>query len=411
MATLINERRMVDDTLFNYEKKFHSPMSRFIDKTPTFTTYFHIADEATTTEEGFNDVNDLLGQNSPMRYKRILDFPIYGLDQVVLALEDTEQGLDRSYEGEATLINSTIVPHQNDFFMIPALHDFFIFRVVSVNNDHIMEDNYHQISFALEYVDREKTTYLNRQSIEEYRCVMENIGTEKKCIIRSDVYQKVEEANRLYDDIASTYKSVFYSERYNCFLGELSGPCHVLYDPLQVEFILRHDLFNRKNQLEALIPTMHFTDSKRSIKYERSIYRFFERRDLRLLSPFKFNMFLGFNNPETGFARYFDKTVQIANIPSSQCLDDTAMQIFSNEYVEAMKVHGPVETKYGRFLEEYIWNDNMSLDDIPEDLMEELLQLSADLEIFFIVPIILYIIQQLVEKSLEKPKNLTTVEI
>ena len=126
---------MIDDTLFNYEKRFHSPLSRFIDKSPTFTTYFHIADDATTTDAGFNDVDDYVGSRSPIRYRRIENFPLYGLDQILLQIEDTEQGLDRNYEGEATLINSTITPSQNDFFMIPSLHDFFIFKVIMLITD------------------------------------------------------------------------------------------------------------------------------------------------------------------------------------------------------------------------------------------------------------------------------------
>ena len=167
MAMLINEKRMVDDTLFHYEQRFHSPLSRFIDKTPTFTTYFHIADDASTTSEGFNSIDDYLGDSSPIRYRRIENFPLYGLDQILLQIEDTDQGLDRSYEGEATLINSTITPCQNDMFMIPTLKDFYIFKVITVNSDHIMSDNYYRVGFSLQYIDREKATWLNKQTVEK----------------------------------------------------------------------------------------------------------------------------------------------------------------------------------------------------------------------------------------------------
>ena len=411
VATLINEKRMIDDTLFNYEKRFHSPLSRFIDKSPTFTTYFHIADDATTTDEGFNDVDDYVGSRSPIRYRRIEHFPLYGLDQILLQIEDTEQGLDRNYEGEATLINSTIVPSQNDMFMIPSLHDFFIFKVIAVNSDHIMNDNYYRINFALQYIDREKATWLNRQTVEKYSCVMENIGTEKKCIIRSDIYEKVQALETMYDNMVDIYISIFYNERYNCFLGELDGPCTLLYDPFQVEFMLRHDLLNRKNRLDVIVPTEHFADSKRRIKYERSIYRFFERREMALLNNFRYNTFLGANNPETGFARYVDNTVFIVDLPQPKYIPDNAFHIFSDDFVSAMKYNGPTETRYGKLLIDYIRNDEMTIDDIPLDLMEELLSLNADIEIFFLVPIILYIIQQLIEKTLKKGENLTTVEI
>lgn len=411
MAMLINEKRMVDDTLFHYEQRFHSPLSRFIDKTPTFTTYFHIADDASTTSEGFNSIDDYLGDSSPIRYRRIENFPLYGLDQILLQIEDTDQGLDRSYEGEATLINSTITPCQNDMFMIPSLKDFYIFKVITVNSDHIMSDNYYRVGFSLQYIDREKATWLNKQTVEKYNCVLENIGTEKKCLIRSDIYDKIGKLEEMYTNMVDIYISVFYNERYNCFLGELDGPCTLLYDPFQVEFMLRHDLMNQKNRLDVIVPTEHFTDSKRRLKYERSIYRFFERRDLSLISNFKYNTFQGVNNPETAFAHYVDNTVFIVDIPQNKYIPDCANQIFSDDFVAAVKVNGPVETRYGKLLKDYIRNDEMTIDDVPLDLMEELLSLNADIEIFFLVPIMLYIIRTLIAKALYKEPDLTSVEI
>lgn len=411
MAMLINEKRMVDDTLFHYEQRFHSPLSRFIDKTPTFTTYFHIADDASTTSEGFNSIDDYLGDSSPIRYRRIENFPLYGLDQILLQIEDTDQGLDRSYEGEATLINSTITPCQNDMFMIPTLKDFYIFKVITVNSDHIMSDNYYRVGFSLQYIDREKATWLNKQTVEKYNCVLENIGTEKKCLIRSDIYDKIGKLEEMYTNMVDIYISVFYNERYNCFLGELDGPCTLLYDPFQVEFMLRHDLMNQKNRLDVIVPTEHFTDSKRRLKYERSIYRFFERRDISLISNFKYNTFQGVNNPETAFAHYVDNTVFIVDIPQSKYIPDCANQIFSDDFVAAVKVNGPVETRYGKLLKDYIRNDEMTIDDVPLDLMEELLSLNADIEIFFLVPIMLYIIRTLIAKALYKEPDLTSVEI
>ena len=247
--------------------------------------------------------------------------------------------------------------------------------------------------------------------MEKYNCVLENIGTEKKCLIRSDIYDKIGKLEEMYTNMVDIYISVFYNERYNCFLGELDGPCTLLYDPFQVEFMLRHDLMNQKNRLDVIVPTEHFTDSKRRLKYERSIYRFFERRDLSLISNFKYNTFQGVNNPETAFAHYVDNTVFIVDIPQSKYIPECANQIFSDDFVAAVKVNGPVETRYGKLLKDYIRNDEMTIDDVPLDLMEELLSLNADIEIFFLVPIMLYIIRTLIAKALYKEPDLTSVEI
>lgn len=410
-SSRIQEQKVANDSLFQYEQKFHSPMARFIDKTPTYTTYFHIADDQTTVDQGFNHVDDFLGKSSPIRYKKVEDFPIYGLEQVVLQIEDAEQGLDRSYEGEAVIINSTIVPFQNDLFMIPAIKDFIVFRVTSIASDNIMTDNYYQIQFRLEYIDREKVVWLNKQTVENYQCILQNIGTDQKCIVRSDVLEQIHKLEVLYEDMATTYTSIFYDERYNCFLGEIDGPCRRLYDPFQVVFINKHNLFNAKDQLMVIIPAEQFYDSKRAIKYERSIYRFFERRELSTLNEFKFNMFLGINNRETIFSKYADDGVQIADIPAPKYLDSTSMQIFSDEFVTQMKMGLPAETRYGQLLIDYIRKQDFSPSDIPLTLMEELLTLDANLEMFFIVPIILFIIKDTIAHALYREKDTSSVEI
>ena len=411
MPIKINEMNAINENAFIYEDRIKSPSARLLDTTQTYTNYFHINNNETTTDAGFIDVEEYLGNRSPVRFGKIENFPIYGLDQVVLQIEDGDQGLDRCYEGEGVIINSTLVPLQNSMFMIPSLHDFYIFRIISVASDNIMTDNYYQIQYRLEYVDHEKATWLNKQTVEKYNCVLENIGTDKKCIVRSDVLEQIHNLEKEYDEIADTYKAVFYNDRYNCFLGEIDGPCHLLYDPLQVEFINKHNLFNPKGQLMVLIPTQQFYDSKRPLKYERSIYRFFEQKELRKLNNFKFNMFLGVSNKETAFAKYADESIQIADIPDPKYLNDSAISIFSDEFVQQMKMGLPAETKYGQLLIDYIKKEKFSTSDIPLDLMDELIYLDAGIEIFLIIPIILFIIKDTIDKALYIEKDLTNVEV
>ena len=42
MSIFINEQKMIDENIFQFEERIKSPSSRFIDSTPVFTTYYHI---------------------------------------------------------------------------------------------------------------------------------------------------------------------------------------------------------------------------------------------------------------------------------------------------------------------------------------------------------------------------------
>ena len=153
MAFIIDEKRMVDEAVFIHEKNLKSPVSRFIETTPTFVTYYHVNPDVTTTDGGFVDVASIIGYRSPIRFNKIDSFPLYGIEQIVLQLQDTDQGLDTSYEGEAVIVPGSIKPVANDFFIIPYLKEPYMFRVTEIMYDTIMSDNFYKIGFKLEYLD------------------------------------------------------------------------------------------------------------------------------------------------------------------------------------------------------------------------------------------------------------------
>ena len=71
MGIIIDEKQMIENNVFQFEEKLKSPLSRFLDTTPTFVNYYHLDSDETTTDEGFKDVASLIGHRSPIKYKKI----------------------------------------------------------------------------------------------------------------------------------------------------------------------------------------------------------------------------------------------------------------------------------------------------------------------------------------------------
>ena len=235
MAFLINEQKMVEDNIFKFENRLNSQISRFLDKSPVFVTYFHINVNETTVDGGFKDIEDIVGNRSPLKFQKIENFPIYGLEPVVLSIQDNDQGLDTEYSGECVILPNTIKPLQNDIFMINHVKGSFLFRVTEVQYDNIRPDNYYKISYRFEWLDDDKVDELNEQVQAKYSCILQNIATENNCIIKEEYLERIQNIDDMYDDMVSTYKTIFYNERYNCFLGETNDG-YKIYDPLQTIF-------------------------------------------------------------------------------------------------------------------------------------------------------------------------------
>lgn len=401
MATMINETNMVKDSIFQYEERLKSPIRRFQDKTFVPVTYYHINGQKTTTDQGYGDVTEILGKESPVKFEKIEDFPLYGIDQIVLQLSNNDQGLDSEFESDAVVMAGTITPLQNDYFIINQLKDPFVFRVTSVEYDTVISSGSYKIGYILEYNDEAVTGQLKDQTVDEFTCILDNIGTKDKCIIQSDTYTKIQKIDAMYDELCNTYMAFYYNERYNCFLADF-GNGMKLFDPFQLEFIMEHQLFKRRNSIDSIFMGEQFEDPRRKIKYQKTIYRFVEKMDMNKLSSFNYVVFPGVNNQQTAFSKWLDKSVLILDIPKAfDPSGDHTYQVLSNEYVDSIRLNGPTDSKCAALIQSYVRREELSINDISLDICDEIMNLDdANLEVFFFTPIILYIIKDIVHKTI-----------
>ena len=401
MSIIINEKQMVEDNIFQFEERLKAPSSRFIDSTQTYVDYYHIDNEGTTTDAGFIDVASILGFRSPIKFKKIHDFPLYGIEQIVLSIQDADQGLDTEYTGEAIILPNTIKPLQNDYFVIKYLRDSYLFRVTDVNYDSVMADGFYRISYMLDFIDDEKFQELEKQVEESYECVLENIGTENNCIIESTIHVNLTEINKIYDEMVQTYLSIFYDERYNCVLGDLNKGRR-LYDPYMTDFINRHHLFNKKNDLQTIILSEQIEDKFYKIKYEKSVYRFIERQDVDRIRKFTFSLYKGTMHQESAFYRWKDSSIEVVDVIDAFLENDAflygeSIDIFSEDFVEMVQNNEEMNNDYGKLISKFIKKEKIELNEIGRKLEEELLDFNSSMEVFFFTPIILYIIRETIK--------------
>lgn len=392
---------MMKDTMFKYEDRLKSPIRRFQDKNFVPVTYYHINGQKTTTDQGYGDVTEIIGKESPVKFEKIEDFPLYGIDQIVLQLNNNDQGLDTEFESDAVIMAGTIKPLQNDYFIIDQLKDPLLFRVTSVEYDAVISSGSYKITYMLEYNDHEMNKQLKDQTVDSFTCILDNIGTSDKCIIQSDVNEKIIKIDAMYDELCNTYMAFYYNERYNCFLADF-GNGMKLFDPFQLEFIMNHQLFNRRNSLDNIFMCEQFEDSRRKIKYQKTIYRFVEKRDMSKLSQFNYSVFGGTNNQQTAFAKWLDGSILILDIP--RVFDpngNNTYHVLSNEYVDSIRLNGPTDSKSADLIQRYLRSEDLTINDISLDICDEIMNLDdANLEVFFFTPIILYIIKDIVHKTL-----------
>lgn len=399
MAFIINEKKSIEDNTFKYEDRLKSPLAKYQETTPIYVTYYHINNSTSLVDAGFQDVHSIIGWKSPIRYTEMKEFPLYGIEQIVLQLQKMDQGLDSVYEGNAVILHSTIHPLPNDFFFIPVLGEDFLFQVTDIDYDTTMPDNYYKISYALDEICEEEIKKLRNQVDHRCTCKLDNLGSDKSVIIDDDVYLKLKEVKELYTDIATTYKDMFYSDRHNCFLGEIAPNVYV-YDVLQTEFINNHQLFVFENSFDTLYLTNQYTDPKRKIKYQKSVYRFIERQNKDLMTNFKFIIYSALTQHETSFHKWRASNVYLMEAPINPDADGVH-NIFSDEFIAKVKYNADVDNSWQELLQKHIRGEKITLDSIDLTMNETMLDLDGNIEYFIITPLILYILKKTMDEAVK----------
>ena len=93
----------------SYKDRLKNPYYTQTDKKATIVTYYNINKAKSTLDEGLKIEYSRLGKDSPLRFNRIHNFFIYGLERISTQLESGDFGIVASdIEGEAIILPNTI---------------------------------------------------------------------------------------------------------------------------------------------------------------------------------------------------------------------------------------------------------------------------------------------------------------
>lgn len=217
MATTFNSNvsqysKFISDATDIYSQNKVNQYSKYLDSHPTFVTYYAVNEVMSRTDIGLGSVYDELGPNSPLRFNKITELPLYKIP----LLQPQGNYEDGNYDVELdisdiTALPNTITPKPYDFFCL-ALPNCkkMLFRVNSFRNNTIQSNDFYMFDADLRHSGDDCCDEIEKLVVERYHCVFENIGTQDNCFIRSDDENI---ASRIGDTIArlhEMYHDLFY---------------------------------------------------------------------------------------------------------------------------------------------------------------------------------------------------------
>lgn len=417
MAQFLDQSEFINQNINMADKRLTTQYSKFLEQKPTFTTYYHINTRRSTTDKGLKDIEGLIDSRSPIRYNKIHEFPLYGIEQIALDLSEEEEGLNSSYDGNAVILPNTIHPLMDDYFTIDYLGKRVLFRITDIKYDTIKSNGYYNISFTIRSIDDPiDIDNIEMLVVEEYDCLFENIGTGDNCLIASKDAQTIARCKEIFDKLKNAYLSKYYNEKYNALLFMIASD-KILYDYSVSAFVNRSQIFfDRK----ATCTTYVYEEDRQvnNMEYENSIYERVRYKDFE-----DWEQLLAYFNIETTFmlceGSIFDyhrdtriKYMQFFDYPIGP-FNNSYYKYISKDFINAVDLHdGTLLPMKERPWEGFVFNYCMEEDCRPLINLLDYIdkrRIPYCIETFVFIPLVLYALRQLINQITNENKSRTAV--
>ena len=380
----------------------NNPYYKFTDKKPTKVTYYKQNIEKTTLDPASGLNYSHIGDQSPIRFNKILDFYIYGIDQIQTTLEIGDYGLETEpVDGQAVILPNIIIPTHGDFFSIDYLNEDILFKVNEVNNDTLNNgSNLYQISYKLEYTESKEK--IESQVDKTFRCIINTIGTDFKCIIEDTSYQLIEKLEGSLEEIVSAYQ-IFFNAKVQNFVYKMNG--FYFYDPYLIEFMIRNKLMSYGADY---IYVHHGTSVPKTFGYDytKTIFYVLENPDElgnRAIKNTASAIIISDINSlmTTRLEKFFEMNYTDTN-PYNARIDIIPFDVM--EHIKQHKLYNdtdPIDKQVYNLMIAYFMEDYEYIQGHLIDLIRQL-DYTENKEFYYLIPINIFIINQFINHLMSK---------
>ena len=378
----------------NTEMLKNSYFTSVNNKRATIVDFINVNTDESTLDEGSKLSFSSNGEESPIKYDMIKDLFLYDVPQADVNLQNGDFGLESdSIEGEALIPPNIFVPVVGAFFYLKNTKNPGLFKVNNVNVDTLENGaNYYKISYKL---DKKDIHLVDKQIINEFVFMVDKVGTLFKPLVLKSDYDIGLKLEKALNGLTEYYKSLFFSDRVDTFILYLNEK--PFYDPQLIEFITKNRLMEFGDRFVFIeqkiqVPSLFY------VEYMKSFFRCIEERK--------------FNNEKLpvvqAVGRFIEDPLSILSMRheyyyimnylneiNTYSIKDYIINTFSPLLMEKIKTSTLTQGSYTNIIIKFLNNSEITMDDI---LTLDDINYKQSIELFYNIPILIYIIKDMVEK-------------
>jgi hypothetical protein len=274
-------RHVIDENLHQYIEQNTTNYARLFQKSPTFVTYYQQDINNSMMDVNLGGAIQLIGPESPIKYKIIHDFPIYGVSEIdfTSTFNELKGIVNESIKGTAYILPNTIRPGENDFFTVDYFTTKILFRIITTNSNHLEGNAYFSIDYIL---DQTNPDFLTRQLTTSHVFELKNVGTSYIPIIEEDIAILLRQMEVIEEQHRLSYWKAFYNRSSGALLLRDTFQ-YAIHDRSIDIFINKYNLLKGNGYHGSRIVYIHeyydlgkYTDSV----YSKTLYWYSEKGDL-----------------------------------------------------------------------------------------------------------------------------------
>nr|DAO78283.1 MAG TPA: hypothetical protein [Caudoviricetes sp.] len=393
-----------------------NPYALYTDKKAILVTYYNLNTTRSTLDEALKIPYSNLGKNSPLRFNKIEDFYIYGIDRISTNISNAEFGLESDdIGGDGIILPNTTQPYPGDYFSINMLKKKYLFQIKSVTSDTFENgNNFWRIEYKLEQLSDKN---LQKLIVSEYKFHTGTVGTNFSSVIKKTSWDLA----KMLDDLSVTlkryYVSLFYNKKVQTYTFinryikcDNSISSYRFYDPFLIEFIIKNKVLSNIGQQYSYIDHKTKLRADFPIKYNKSIWRVLETRDIYNLTTCRMRSTASFIDDistifSTRYENYFEllyddtNSIADANDPPIFILDQQVVGFISNK-----QLFDQSDKKYAKYnlIVKYFNDMEIGVEDIIP--FEDIIETDNTIDNYFYIPMLIFILDKYV-KMFISPNN------
>ena len=367
----------------------------FNDKPPVICNWYNLNKEGTSFDEGTRAEYVSLGNQSPLKFNKIIDAVFYSSGiRIEFDVQYDEEGL-----GVSTMPNiggivlpNTWIPYSGDYFTYKHAGKEWLYKVTSVSFDTI--DNGNNIYKFEAMCDNYGIDLIEKQVVCNYNMIVNNIGTSFNVVIKEENYNAIDKLDHILISLKDYYIALFYNDAVQTFTYE--GYYGKLYDPYMIEFLMRNNLLSGSSEY---IYVNHEVPVPRTfcIDYNQTYFRAFETNTIELFNSDKCTAPI-IDNQYSLFSSVKDDYYMIQFGKKGMC----EFQTLDPELVSRVKENNEYEIgdskSHYNIIIKYFNNSPLDSNIIP--LIEDI-KFESTPNFFYTIPMIIYIIENSIKNLMK----------